>query len=164
MLGLGLASTERGEHQGPTRRHMTRPIRPVTSRARLNSGEAEVGRRQGIIEGTGHGNGCLTLGRSSGSLGVASGGLGDRYGERGSPARPSGEGRAQEIVGLCVMGWGSECGCRRCSKGSWGRGRATWPGIPANVRECARAGPRWVAGKAELTGRPTAWRERAGAR
>jgi hypothetical protein len=33
-----------------------------------------------------------------------------------------------------------------------GRGRATWPGIPANVRECTRAGPRWVAGKAELTG------------
>jgi hypothetical protein len=27
----------------------------------------------------------------------------------------------------------------------------TWPGISTCVRECARAGSRWVAGKAELT-------------
>jgi hypothetical protein len=50
------------------------------------------------------------------------------------------------------MGRGSECGCGRCSKGSWGRGRAMWPGIPANVRECAHASPQRVVGKAELTG------------
>jgi hypothetical protein len=31
-------------------------------------------------------------------------------------------------------------------------GRATWPGISACVRKCARAGPRRGAGKAELTG------------
>jgi hypothetical protein len=44
------------------------------------------------------------------------------------------------------MGRGSECGFRA----RWGHGRATWLGIPANVRECARAGPRRVTGKAEL--------------
>jgi hypothetical protein len=32
------------------------------------------------------------------------------------------------------------------------RGQATWPGISACVRECARAGPRRDARKAELTG------------
>jgi hypothetical protein len=64
---------------------------------------------------------------------------------------------------LCEMGRGSECGCGRCSKGSWGRGRATWSGIWTSVRECARAGPRRVAGKAELTGVPMAQRERTGA-
>jgi hypothetical protein len=41
---------------------------------------------------------------------------------------------------------------RAVLKRELGCGRVTWPGIPANVRECARAGPRWVAGKAELTG------------
>jgi hypothetical protein len=49
-------------------------------------------------------------------------------------------------------------------KREMGRGRATWPGIPTSVRECARAGPRWVAGKAELTGGPTTQREKTGAR
>jgi hypothetical protein len=45
-----------------------------------------------------------------------------------------------------------------------GCGRATWPGIPASVRECARAGPRRVAGKAKLTGRSQgAARESGGA-
>jgi hypothetical protein len=47
------------------------------------------------------------------------------------------------------MEWGSECGCGRCSKRSWG----AWPGISACVRKCARVGPRRGAGKAELTGR-----------
>ena len=92
------------------------------------------------------------MGRSLGSLGAMFGGLGDRHEGRGSPARPSGEGIARERARLCKMGRGSECGCGWCSKRSWGRGRATWPGIPASVRDCARAGPRRVAGKAELTG------------
>jgi hypothetical protein len=38
-------------------------------------------------------------------------------------------------------------------KGARVRGRAMWPGISACVRECARAGPRRGAGKAELIGR-----------
>jgi hypothetical protein len=44
------------------------------------------------------------------------------------------------------------------------RGRAMWPGISVGVCECARAGPRWDVGKAELTGGPTAQREGTGAR
>jgi hypothetical protein len=34
-------------------------------------------------------------------------------------------------------------------KGAGVRGQATWPGISV----CVRAGPRWVAGKTDLTGR-----------
>jgi hypothetical protein len=54
-----------------------------------------------------------------------------------------------------------ECGCAKwdgeasaggAQKGARVRGRATWSGISTYVRECARAGPRWGAGKAELTG------------
>jgi hypothetical protein len=40
----------------------------------------------------------------------------------------------------------------------------TWPGILTSVRECTRASPRQVAGKAELTGGSMAQRERTGAR
>jgi hypothetical protein len=50
------------------------------------------------------------------------------------------------------MGWGSECGCGRCSKGSWG----AWVGDVAEhpgERACVRStGPWQVAGMAELTG------------
>jgi hypothetical protein len=69
---------------------------------------------------------------------------------RGSPASASGEGRARERVSLREMRQGRESGCGRCSKGSWGHGQATWPGLSA----CVRAGPRRFVGKAELTGRP----------
>jgi hypothetical protein len=40
----------------------------------------------------------------------------------------------------------------------------TWPGIPACVRDCVRAGPQRSARKAELIGGPTAQRERDQAR
>jgi hypothetical protein len=56
---------------------------------------------------TKHRSGCLTLGRSSGSLGVVFGELEDRYGGRGSPAKLSGMGRERERAGLCEMGQGS---------------------------------------------------------
>jgi hypothetical protein len=49
-------------------------------------------------------------------------------------------------------------------KGAGVRGRAMWPGISACVRECARAGPWRVAGKAELTRGPMAQREGTSAR
>ena len=87
-----------------------------------------------------------------GSLGVASGELGDQHGERGSPARWRSEGRAQERERDCVK-WdeGVSAGAGGAQKGAGVRGRATWPGISARVRECACAGPRRVVGKAELT-------------
>jgi hypothetical protein len=91
--------------------------------------------------------------------------LGDRHGGRGSLERPSGEGGARARARLCEMGQGSECGCGRCSKGSWGRGRAMWTGIMASVREGACASPRRGAGKAELIGGSNgAARERASTR
>jgi hypothetical protein len=65
----------------------------------------------------------------------ASSGLGDRHGGRGSPARSSSEGRARERASLHEMGQGSECGCGRCSKKSWG----AWVGDVAGdlgVRAC----------------------------
>jgi hypothetical protein len=106
------------------------------------------------------------LGAKSGSLGVASSELDDRHGERGSPARLSGEDRARERAWMCEMGWGTECGRGRCSKRSWG----VWAGDGArDPDEHARVRACWSTagvGKAELTGGPTTQRERerAGAR
>jgi hypothetical protein len=84
---------------------------------------------------------------------VASGGLDDWHGGRGSPARSSSVGRARERARLCEMGQGSECGRGRCSKRCWG----AWVGdvagdlgVRARVRAC------WSTtgvGKAEQTGR-----------
>jgi|UPI000842B00C hypothetical protein len=67
-----------------------------------------------------HENRRLTSGRSSEWLGAASDGLGGRHGGRRSLASASGESGARERVGLRGMRQGSECGCGRCSKGSWG--------------------------------------------
>jgi hypothetical protein len=80
---------------------------------------------------------------------MASGRQGDRHGGRGSPARSSSEGRARERASLREMGWGSECGCGRCSKGSWGA-RAGDVARDLGVRA---TGPRRFVGKAKLTGR-----------
>jgi hypothetical protein len=80
---------------------------------------------------------------------VASGGL---DGGHGSPASASGEGRARERASLCEMRQGRESGCARCSKGSWGAWADDVAGFSAHV--CA--GPRRFAGKADLTGNPTA--------
>jgi hypothetical protein len=49
---------------------------------------------------------------------VASGGLGDRHGGRGYPARSSSKGTTRERASLREMGRGSECRCGRCSKGT----------------------------------------------
>jgi hypothetical protein len=57
---------------------------------------------------TENGNGCLTSGRSLGSLGTASGGLDDRHDGYGSPARSSSKGRARERASLREMGWWSD--------------------------------------------------------
>jgi hypothetical protein len=46
---------------------------------------------------------------------------------------------------------GASAGAGGAQKGAGVRGRVTWPGISTCVRECARAGSRRVAGKAELT-------------
>jgi hypothetical protein len=103
-----------------------------------------------------YGNGCLTSGWSSGSLGVASDELEDRHRRRESPAKLSGMGRERERARLCEIGHESECGRGRGLKRSWG----AWVGDVAedsgDARECARAGPRWGAGKAELIGGPMA--------
>jgi hypothetical protein len=44
---------------------------------------------------------------------------------------------------------GASAGASGAQKGAGVRGQATWPGISACVRKCARAGPRLVVGKAE---------------
>jgi hypothetical protein len=82
---------------------------------------------------------------------VASGELDDPGGERGSPARSDGVGRARTGAGPREMRRGSECGCGRSSKRSWG----VWAGVVAedsgDRRECAR----WStagAGRVEPTG------------
>jgi hypothetical protein len=46
------------------------------------------------------------------------------------------------------MGQGRENGCGRGSKGSWGRGQATWPRFSVGVR----AGQRRFTGMTELIG------------
>jgi hypothetical protein len=100
---------------------------------------------------------------------MASGELGDRHGGSGSPTRSSGAGRARERErerererGCAKWDGGASAGAGGAQKGAGVRGRATWPGISACVRECVRAGPRRGAGKAELTGGPTVQREGAG--
>jgi hypothetical protein len=61
---------------------------------------------------TGHGDGCLTSGRSSGRLGAVSGELDGRGCRRGSSVAAGGEGRARERVklrekrrGVCTGHW-----------------------------------------------------------
>jgi hypothetical protein len=49
--------------------------------------------------------------------------------------RLSGEGRARERASLRKMGWESECGCGRCSKGRWGAGAGDVAG-DLGVRAC----------------------------
>jgi hypothetical protein len=51
----------------------------------------------------GHGDRCLTLGRSSGSLGADSSELDGQERGPGSPAAAGGEGRARERVRVCEM-------------------------------------------------------------
>jgi hypothetical protein len=58
----------------------------------------------------------------------------------------------RERVGLCELRRGRvSVGASEAQKGSWG----AWAGVVAedsgDVRECARAGPRWGAERAELT-------------
>jgi hypothetical protein len=74
-----------------------------------STGEGEIRRTQDAIRGIGHGDGCLTSGRSSGRLGAVFGELDGRERGRGSPAAAGGVGRARERVkpsemrrGVCV--------------------------------------------------------------
>jgi hypothetical protein len=71
----------------------------------------------------------LTSGRSSGWLGAASNGLDSWHSGHGTPASARGESRVREWVSLCVVRQGRECGCGRCSKGSWG----AWAGDMVGV-------------------------------
>jgi hypothetical protein len=61
---------------------------------------------------------------------VASDGLDDRHGGRGSPTRSSGEGER-----ACAK-WDREASAGGAQKGAGVRGRATWPGISAGMRAC----------------------------
>jgi hypothetical protein len=70
---------------------------------RPSTGEGEIGRAQGAIREIGHGDGCLTSGRSSGRLGVVSGELDGRERRRWSPATAGSVGRAREGVKLREM-------------------------------------------------------------
>jgi hypothetical protein len=69
----------------------------------LSTGECEIGRTQGAIREIGHGDGCLTSGRSSGRLGAVSSKLDGQGRGRGSPAASGGEGRARERARVCEM-------------------------------------------------------------
>jgi hypothetical protein len=84
---------------------------------------------------------------------MASGGINDWHGGRRSPARSNGVGRARGKARLCEMRQGSECGCGRCSKMSWG----AWAGdVAGDLGVRAQVRVFWStagAGKAELTGR-----------
>jgi hypothetical protein len=68
---------------------------------------AEGGRKEftkgGRTGEIGHGDGCLTSGRSSGRLGAVSGELDGRERGCGSPAAAGGVGRARERVQLSEM-------------------------------------------------------------
>jgi hypothetical protein len=90
----------------------------------------------------------VSLGRSLGTLGVASGELDDRHGRRGSLARAE---RERERGGAKWVE-GASAGAGDAQKEAGVCGRASWPGILVCVRECARPGPRRGMGKAELTG------------
>jgi hypothetical protein len=97
-----------GHRASAARKRGRTPARPNWLRAGMNRAKRARG-------------GCLTSGRSSGSLGVASGELDDRGGGRGSPARSDSVGRARAGAGLREMRRGSECGHGRGSKRELGR-------------------------------------------
>jgi hypothetical protein len=64
----------------------------------LSTGEGEIRRTQGAIREIGHGNECLTSGRSSGRLGEVSDELDGQERGRGSPTATGGVGKARERV------------------------------------------------------------------
>jgi hypothetical protein len=114
---------------------------------RSSTGEGEIGRTQGAIREIGHGDGCLTSGRSSGRLGVVSGELDGREHGRGSPTAAGGEGRARETVKVCEMRRGVCAGRRRGYKKGVGCVGGVVAVKPGDVRKCARAGPRRARGR-----------------
>jgi hypothetical protein len=70
---------------------------------RPSTGEGEIGQTHAAIGEIGHGDGCLTSGRSSVRLGAVSGELDGREHGRGSLATAGGVGRARERVQLSEM-------------------------------------------------------------
>jgi hypothetical protein len=120
---------------------------------RASTSEGEIGRTQGAIREIGHGDGCLTSGRSSGRLGAVSGELDGQEHGRGSPAAAGSVGRARERARACEMRRGASAGHWRGSKKGVGRvggrrGRET--------RQRVRVRTRWStagARKTDLTGR-----------
>jgi hypothetical protein len=87
---------------------------------RSSTDESEIGRTQGAIRGIGHGDGCLTSGRSSVRPRAVSGELDGWERGRGSPVVAGGVGRARERVKpsemrrrVCAGHWrGSKKGAR----------------------------------------------------
>jgi hypothetical protein len=140
VIGLGLVSVEVVEHPVPKPGHWTWSRWPDTTRARrtivAEHRRAKIGRAQSAIRKIGHEDRCLTSGRSSRRLGAVSGELGGREHGRKSPAAAGGVGRARERVELCEMRRGRSAGAGGAQKGSWARGRATWPRNPLT---CASA-------------------------
>jgi hypothetical protein len=104
------------------------------------------GRAQSAIGKIGHGQRCLTMGRSSERLGAVSGKLDGREHGRGSPAVSGGEGRVRERAELHKMRRGSECRHWRGSKKVVGRVGGVVAEKSSDVRECALAGPRRARG------------------
>jgi hypothetical protein len=128
---------------------------------RSSTGEGEIGRTQGAIREIGHGDRCLTWGRSSGRLGAVSGELDGR--ECGSPTAAGGMGRARERVkssevrrGVCAGHWrGSKKGSRARGRASWSRNPVTCVSAHSLVHGKSREGGTNKAG-------PTAQREKRG--
>jgi hypothetical protein len=116
LEGVGLA----GHHAGAARKHDHTQARP-------NWLQVGANRENQTREWMSH------LGAE---LGVAWRGL-PRSRRSARRARVSGKAAWRgQSARMCEMGRGSECVCGWCSKRSWGRGRVTWPRIPAT---CASA-------------------------
>jgi hypothetical protein len=96
-----VANFSRG--RGDTKTYSGELDRDKSAGHRASTGEGEIGRAQGAIRENGHGDGCLTSGRSSGRLGAVSGELDGQERGRGSSVAASGVGRAREGVKLREM-------------------------------------------------------------
>jgi hypothetical protein len=110
------------------------------------------GRAQGTIGEVGHGDGCLTSGRSSGRPGAVSSGLDGRERGRESPVADGGVGRARERVKMSEMRRGACAGYWRSSKKGAGRvGGRRGREIPRRARGRTRRSTASAKG-AKLTG------------
>jgi hypothetical protein len=107
--------------RGDTGTYSSELDRAKSAGHRASTGEGEIGQTQGAMREIGHGDGCLTSGRSSVRLGAVSDELDGREHGRGSPAVSCDEGRARERVKLSKMRRGLCAGHWRGSKKGAGR-------------------------------------------